>query len=111
MNNDKVIENIKEELKVVFFNSYEDIKSQLEKDFDTFFEISKSKLERWMILFSTGDITKEELEWLLKSQLDIVVLKTLQANGLSKIRLNTIKKNIVKIILKVIMDVIIPRTK
>ncbi|CAH0336131.1 hypothetical protein FVB9288_01805 [Flavobacterium sp. CECT 9288] len=111
MNNDKVIENIKEELKVVFFHSYEDIKSQLEKDFDTFFEISKSKLERCMILFSTGDITKEELEWLLKSQLDIVVLKTLQANGLSKIRLNTIKKNIVKIILKVIMDVIIPRTK
>jgi hypothetical protein len=108
MNHNKLIEELKSKLKVSITKSYKDNKSELEKDLNAFLETSKEKLERWMILFSTGELTEEELEWLLKSQLDLMTLQALQSTGISKIKLNAIKNNIIKMIFKVIIDMIIP---
>lgn len=108
MDHNKLIEELKSKSKTIIINSYKSNKSELEKDLNTFLETSKEKLERWMILFSTGDLTEEELEWLLKSQLDLMTLQALQTTGISKIKLNTIKNNIIKTIFKVIIDMIIP---
>ncbi|MCD0475718.1 hypothetical protein LPB87_15070 [Flavobacterium sp. EDS] len=108
MDHNKLIEELKSKSKTIIINSYKSNKSELEKDLNTFLETSKEKLERWMILFSTGDLTEEELEWLLKSQLDLMTLQALQTTGISKIKLNAIKNNIIKTIFKVIIDMIIP---
>lgn len=108
MEKDKVIENLKKELKAIISNSYKDIKPQLEKDLAAFFQTSTEKLERWILLFSSGDLTEEEFEWLLKSQLDLTVLQALQTAGISKIKLNTIKNNIIKMIIQIITSLIIP---
>lgn len=51
MDKDKVIENLKKELKTIIANSYKDIKPQLEKDLAAFFQTSTEKLERWILLF------------------------------------------------------------
>lgn len=108
MNNEQLIEELKSKLKAIITKSYKDNKAELEKDLNAFLETSKEKLERWTILFASGNLTEEELEWLLKSQLDLVALQALQSTGISKIKLNTLKNNIIKIIFKVIIDVIIP---
>lgn len=108
MDNDKVLKELKSRLKIIITNSYKDIKPELEKDLNTFLETSREKLERWILLFSTSALTEEELEWLLKSQLDLVALQALQTTGISKIRLNTLKNNILKTIFKVIIELVIP---
>lgn len=108
MNNDKLIEDLKNKLKTIITESYKDIKPELEKDLNEFLETSKEKLERWIMLYSTGDVTEEEFEWLLKSQLDLVALQALQTTGISKIKLNNLKNNIVKMLLKVILEMFIP---
>lgn len=108
MDKDQLKENLKNSLKEILKKSYKDLKPELEKDINTFLETSATKLERWTILFSSGDLTEEELEWLLKSQLDLVVLQALQSAGISKIKLNNIKNNIIKMIFKVIIEMIIP---
>lgn len=109
MDKDKLLESLKKELKTIVANSYKDIKPQLEKDLATFFQTSKEKLERWIVLFSAGDLTEEEFEWLLKSQLDLTALQALQTAGISKIKLNTIKNNIIKMIIQIITSLIIPK--
>lgn len=108
MDNDTLLKELKSRLKIIITNSYKDIKPELEKDLNTFLETSKEKLERWILLFSTSALTEEELEWLLKSQLDLVALQALQTTGISKIRLNTLKNNILKTIFKVIIELVIP---
>lgn len=108
MNSEQLIEELKSKLKTIITKSYKDNKAALEEDLNAFLETSKEKLERWMILFASGNLTEEELEWLLKSQLDLVALQALQTTGISKIKLNTIKNNIIKMIFKVIIDMIIP---
>lgn len=108
MDKDTLLEELKNRLKIIIANSYKDIKSALEKDLNSFLETSREKLERWILLFSTSALTEEELEWLLKSQLDLVALQALQSTGISKIRLNTLKNNILKTIFKVIIELVIP---
>lgn len=108
MNKDQLTEELKSKLKTIITKCYKENKTELEKDLNTFLEISKEKLERWMILFSAGNLTEEELEWLLKSQLDLVALQALQTTGISKIKLNEIKNNILKVIFNFILEVIIP---
>lgn len=108
MKNDLLIEELKDKLKVIITKSYKENKTELEKDLNAFLEISKEKLERWMFLFSIGDLTEDELEWLLKSQLDLVTLQALQTTGISKIKLNALKNNIIKMIFKVITEMIVP---
>lgn len=108
MNKDQLIEDLKNKLKIIITESYKDNKSELEKDLNAFLENSKEKLERWILLFASGDLTEEELQWLLKSQLNLMTLQGLQTAGISKIKLNSIKNNIIKMIFKVIIDLIIP---
>lgn len=108
MDNDKLLEELKSKLKAFISESYKDFKPELEKDLNSFLETSKEKLERWMLLFSSGNLTEDELEWLLKSQLNLLTLQALQAAGISKIKLNAIKNNIIKMIFKIIIKMIIP---
>jgi hypothetical protein len=109
MDNEKLIEDLKKQLRILITKSYKDRKSELEKDLNLFLETSKEKLERWVTLYASAALTEEEFEWLLKSQLDLLVLKALQNTGISKIRLNAIKNNIIKMILKVILEFVLPR--
>ncbi|WP_166922003.1 hypothetical protein [Flavobacterium poyangense] len=108
MDHDKLIEVLKKQLKPLITKSYKDSKFELEKDLNHFLETSKEKLERWVKLYTSASLSEEEFEWLLKSQLDLLTLQALQSTGISKIRLNTIKNNIVKMILKIILELVIP---
>ncbi|WP_291287024.1 hypothetical protein [Flavobacterium sp.] len=107
MNDTPLLEELKRKLKIIITESYKDNKFDLEKNLNLFLEASKEKLERWVLLFASGDLTEEELEWLLKSQLNLTAFETLQIAGISKIKLNTIKNNIIKLVFKVITDLII----
>ncbi|OXB20644.1 hypothetical protein B0A80_18620 [Flavobacterium tructae] len=109
MHNDTLLDQLKSKLKIIITESYKDNKFELEKDLNTFLEISREKLERWFFLFSSGNLTEEDLEWLLKSQFNLMEFQTLQATGISKIKLNAIKNNILKMIFKVLLDLVIPR--
>lgn len=106
MNNNNLIEEIKEKVKNLIGENHKDLKPQLEKDLKTFLETSAEKLERWAVLYANEGINEEELQWLLKSQLDLVSLKALQAAGISKIKLNNLKNNIIKLIFEIIIGLI-----
>lgn len=110
MHNDSLLDQLKSKLKIIITESYKDNKFELEKDLNTFLENSGEKLERWLFLFSSGNLTEEDLEWLLKSQFNLMEFQTLQTTGISKIKLNAIKNNILKMIFKILLDIVIPRS-
>ncbi|BFM41737.1 hypothetical protein CFS9_03780 [Flavobacterium sp. CFS9] len=110
MHNDSLLDQLKSKLKIIITESYKDNKFELEKDLNTFLETSGEKLERWLFLLSSGNLTEEDLEWLLKSQFHLMEFQMLQTTGISKIKLNAIKNNILKMIFKVLLDMVIPRS-
>jgi hypothetical protein len=103
MDIDKLLNEIKQQSLELLVNKYKEFKPELQQDITAFLESSKQKLERWALLVIDGSITKEELEWLLKSQQDLITLQALQTAGLSKIKLNTIKNGIIKTVFQTII--------
>jgi hypothetical protein len=103
----ELLNEIKRQTLEILSNNFKEFKPELQKDITVFLENSKQKLERWALLVADGSITSEELEWLLKSEQDLITLQALQTAGLSKIKLNNIKKTIIKTVFQVIIAVII----
>lgn len=110
MNTNNLVQEIKEKVRLLIAESYKDFKPGLEKDLKTFLETSAEKLERWTILYANEGINEEELEWLLKSQVDLISLQALQTAGISKIKLNAFKNNILKLIFKIIISLVVKRS-
>lgn len=103
MDIEKLLKELKSELLALLQGKYNEFKPELQKDINAFLEQSKEKLVRWTLLLADSAITKEEFEWLLKSQQDLIPLKALQTAGISKIRLNNLKNSIIQTILKTVL--------
>jgi hypothetical protein len=106
MDIEQLLNEIKQQLVENLSPKLNDLKLDLQKDINTFLENSRQKLERWILLLIDKSITKDELEWLLKSQRDLITLQALQSAGLSKIKLNSIKNNIIKTVFQVVITTI-----
>ncbi len=107
MDIEKLIKELKEALLILLGNKYKEFKPETQKDITVFLKDSEEKLKRWVQLLAEGSLTKEEFEWLLKSQKDLVTLKALQTVGISKIRLNNIKNSILKTIFDIVLAAVI----
>lgn len=110
MNTNNLVQEIKEKVRLFITESYKEFKPGLEKDLKNFLETSAEKLERWTVLYANEGINEEELEWLLKSQVDLISLQALQTAGISKIKLNTFKNNILKLIFEIIISLVAKRS-
>lgn len=78
------------------------LNTQSSKDIDAFLQASKEKLKRWTLLYSQGHLTEEDLQWLVKSQKELLLLENLFQAGISKISLGHLKNKIIKIVVKTV---------
>lgn len=107
MDIEKLIKDLKESLLTLLGDKYKEFRPEIEKEIKEFLKQSEDKLKRWILLLAEGSITKDEFEWLLKSQKDLLALKTIQASGLSKIKVNNIKNSIIKTIFDVVIAAVL----
>lgn len=100
MDFEKLLQDIKQQVLLDSKEKYKELLPQLEKDLDLFLKLSEEKLKRWTILLLEKSLTKEELEWLLKSQQNLLEMNLLLAAGISKIKVNNLKNKIIKTIIE-----------
>lgn len=103
MDIEKVMKALRENLLLLAKETYKDIKPELQKDINDFLSKSQEKIERWSLLLASESITKDEFEWLLKSQNDLLTLKVVQRAGVSKIKINNIKKAILNTVFQTVI--------
>lgn len=103
---EQIVDAIKEELQVVFGTHYLKFLPEIEGAIIQFMEQSKEKWKRWLFLYNDNQITKDEWLWLLKSQKNIIELKALQQAGVTKIELNRVKNNILKVIFDTVIKIL-----
>lgn len=106
MDIEKLLKELKAQLLALLEGNFNEFKPELQKEITQFLEQSKDKLTRWTLLLADGSITKDEFEWLIKSQKDLLTLKALQTAGISKIRINNLKNSIIQTIIKTVLMVI-----
>ncbi len=67
-------------------------------DLKEYLDSSKEKLKKWSLLFVSGAIDKDELAWLLKSQKDLLTMRSLVKIGVNKIKAGHFKNKIISIV-------------
>ncbi|PPZ90979.1 hypothetical protein C3729_09870 [Cloacibacterium normanense] len=107
MNIDEILKQIKNELTQLFADNFKNLSNESKKDLNKFLSESEEKLKRWSVLLLEGKITKEEFEWLVKSQKDILFLTSLKEAGISKIKLSNFKNQVISTIIKTVLTSII----
>jgi hypothetical protein len=79
---------LKDELVEFAEYSWKDYRSAAIKDGKTFLEKSKNDLERWSKMLASGDLTRDDFEWLLVGKKDLAELVALKQKGLAKVALD-----------------------
>ena len=98
---------MKNQLSQLFSDNFKELTKESKKDLTDFLLSSEEKLKRWTILLIEEKITKEEFEWLVKSQKDLLVLTSLKEVGISKIKLSNFKNKIISVIINTVISSII----
>lgn len=77
--------------------------NEAHSDVKKFLILSKAKLNRYAKQFANGEISKDELEWLIESQSNLLEMKKLEQTGLEKVRVHIFKRKLLKIITKAVI--------
>ena len=66
-------------------------------DGKAFLERSRQDLERWLQLRAAGQLTDDDLLWLIQSKKDLAVLQALKQAGVSQTRLEGFKNDLIQL--------------
>lgn len=103
MDFDIVFKELKEEITALAKDKFDEQSIAIAQDMQEYLAHSKEKLQKWATLFKENKIDKDELIWLLKSQKDLLILKSLQNIGISSISIGHFKNKIVDTVLSKII--------
>ena len=104
MNFEELFNDLKEEIITEAKEKFGEQGKNIIADMEEYLAHSKEKLKKWTLLFAEGNIDKEELAWLLQSQKDLLILKTLQNAGVSKISIGHFKNKVIDSVFTKILE-------
>jgi hypothetical protein len=92
---DAFLETLKADLTEVVSDFGEDLKDDLLKDAGDFALQTKEDLIKWSKMLKDGELSPEELEFLLKAKKDLAEMEALKQRGLAQAKLDKLKLAII----------------
>jgi hypothetical protein len=91
---------VKDGLSALATGTLKSAAADIRSDVEAFLEASAEDLKRRGDLLAKGDLTREEFEFLLKSQADIARMIALSQRGISKARIGQFKRSLTSLVLR-----------
>jgi len=107
MDFEKLLKELKEEIITEAKEKFGNEGKLILGDLQAYLDSSKEKLKKWSTLFVKGLIDKDELEWLLKSQKDLLVMRALVKAGVNSIKAGHFKNKIISIVLNKLVSMVL----
>lgn len=92
---DRFLKIVKTDLGAVAENLGRDYAEEVIEEGTDFALRFKERLERRIALLATGKLSKDEFEWLMKSEKNLIELKSLEKRGLAVVQLNKFREAII----------------
>lgn len=74
---------LRDELRRLVESSWREYRDAALKDGDAFFRKTREDLERWAALLAKGQLTADEVTWLVRGKKDLATLAALEQAGLA----------------------------
>ncbi|WP_071145738.1 hypothetical protein [Bacteroides ihuae] len=82
--------------KEIAVSTFKDYKKQAADDAEGLISGIKPKLEKWTLQLAKGDLSKDDLEFLILGEKELVEMKALKQLGIGLIKLDELKNKILK---------------
>tara|TARA_R100001143_G_scaffold63594_1_gene73144 strand:- start:3762 stop:4091 length:330 start_codon:yes stop_codon:yes gene_type:complete len=92
---DRFLRIVKTDLVIVAENLGRDYAKEIVTEGTDFARRFQERLERRITLLANGELSKEEFEWLMKSEKNLIELKSIEKKGLAVVQLNEIRDAII----------------
>lgn len=91
--------NLEKGLKELASKNWKEFKEAAEKDGKVFFDTIKEDLQRWTTLLAQGDLTQDDIEWLVSGKKDLAEMQALKQAGLALVRLERFQNALISLVL------------
>ena len=92
------LDDLTTQLKTLATTEWSDCKSAAIQDGIAFLQQSRADIQNWTLKAATGDLTKDELQWLVKGKMDVAELHALTQAGLAAVRVQKFREAVVGIV-------------
>jgi hypothetical protein len=93
------LDSLKDELGTLASEIGTDIRDELIKDGLQFVHKTRDDLQSWSEQLLTGELSKDDFEWLIKSKKDLAEMHALQQKGLAQARIDRFKTALVQTVI------------
>lgn len=104
---DRFLRIVKTDLVIVAENLGRDYAKEIVTEGTDFARRFQERLERRITLLANGELSKEEFEWLMKSEKNLIELKSIEKKGLAVVQLNNIRDAILDTLIGAAFKVVI----
>ena len=101
-----VFKSIEDQSKALAEKLFKQYTNQALNDVKDFLQKSKGDLKRWVEEAARGEIDKDELESLVKGQLDVTEMRALKQAGLAAVQIDTFTNGVLDIVVTAAFDAI-----
>lgn len=97
---------LKKEVSKVAVASVQQFKNEAEADAQNLLENLKQNLQTWTFQLAAGEISKEDFEFLVMGQKELIEMNILKQKGMALIKLDELKISLIKQIINTTLTVI-----
>ena len=85
-------------------DNWGEYKDAVVSDGEAFVDKAKDDIKRWGKLVANGELTKDDLEWLIKGKKDLFEMEKLKQKGLLKSKLDELGNGILDVVVSVALE-------
>jgi len=101
-----LFDQLKKEVSNVAVTSVQQFKKEAETDAQNLLENLKQNLQNWTVQLATGEISKDDFEFLVMGEKELIQMNILKQKGMALIDLDKLKISLINQIVKTTLTVI-----
>lgn len=95
---DAILDQIKDGIAALALTTVRRYAADAVADATDFLDRTRGKLERWTGLLAAGELTTEDVEWLVRSQASLLEMRALKESGLALVRVDEFRASVLNLI-------------
>lgn len=93
---DDFLELLKDDLLDLAKDFGDDLKDEIIDDGTAFAQNAKEDLEEWTRMVANGELSQEDLEWLIEAKKDLAKMEALKQKGVAKAKIDNLRSAIME---------------
>ncbi|MFU8811793.1 MAG: hypothetical protein ACNA78_02430 [Balneolaceae bacterium] len=93
---ERLLSALNDELRALASEAGEDIFGGALEDGSAFVRRFSDDVERWISMAASGELTQDELEFLIQAKLQVAQMETLKQKGLAAARLDQLRRDLTR---------------